>query len=405
MLIEARLTWGGDVLAVAHTKARDLVRLSDFALTGFEDDDTIVADAEKLWCDAVQRGRAIVWFALVDDAETLPFGELGEFRTTKGVILAAVLHATLLAMAFLGQAAPSDLDRLETMKAYLAASDGHAFEEASNAPAPDFGKDDTGVQTKPGEPGMAGSPMQKRTEGIHARSKGEDPAETRKNELADAREFGMVRLLTAPDPGGNAGSDPFASFEGPSAVGSIFGQTIDDAFGFGGAGLSGAGIGGGGKGAGIGFEEGGGGTCGEDCMRALSMASHLRGAGVSSGHGRLGGSHAVRQLSVSCRCGSTQVNGRLPPEAIQRVVRQNFGRMRQCYESSLLRQPTLEGRISVKFIIGRDGAVAMASANESSFSDSSVDACVVRAFQDMSFPQPEGGIVTVVYPLTFSVSS
>jgi len=31
--------------------------------------------------------------------------------------------------------------------------------------------------------------------------------------------------------------------------------------------------------------------------------------------------------------------------------------------------------------------------------DPEVRACVVRAFAGLSFPEPEGGIVTVVYPL------
>ena len=31
--------------------------------------------------------------------------------------------------------------------------------------------------------------------------------------------------------------------------------------------------------------------------------------------------------------------------------------------------------------------------------DQSVISCVVRGFGNLSFPQPEGGIVTVVYPI------
>ncbi|MCL2776960.1 MAG: hypothetical protein FWD73_03075 [Polyangiaceae bacterium] len=34
--------------------------------------------------------------------------------------------------------------------------------------------------------------------------------------------------------------------------------------------------------------------------------------------------------------------------------------------------------------------------------DQGVVSCVVRAFQNLSFPQPEGGIVTVTYPITFT---
>jgi hypothetical protein len=34
--------------------------------------------------------------------------------------------------------------------------------------------------------------------------------------------------------------------------------------------------------------------------------------------------------------------------------------------------------------------------------DSEVVSCVIRAFYGLSFPQPEGGTVAVVYPLMFS---
>jgi hypothetical protein len=96
------------------------------------------------------------------------------------------------------------------------------------------------------------------------------------------------------------------------------------------------------------------------------------------------------------------VSGRLPPEAIQRVVRQNFGRFRFCYEKALDHNPTLAGRVSTSFVIGRDGAVSSVQNGGSDLADPAVVSCVVRAFYGLSFPQPEGGIVTVVYPILFS---
>jgi hypothetical protein len=34
--------------------------------------------------------------------------------------------------------------------------------------------------------------------------------------------------------------------------------------------------------------------------------------------------------------------------------------------------------------------------------DPHVIKCVIRGFQSLRFPEPEGGIVTVVYPIIFS---
>jgi outer membrane biosynthesis protein TonB len=98
----------------------------------------------------------------------------------------------------------------------------------------------------------------------------------------------------------------------------------------------------------------------------------------------------------------TSVNGRLPPEAIKHVIRSNFGRFRQCYEDGLRRHPKLSGRVQVKFVIDRSGAVASSIDDGSDLPDTAAVACVVRAFGALQFPQPEGGLVTVVYPIVFN---
>jgi TonB family protein len=85
-------------------------------------------------------------------------------------------------------------------------------------------------------------------------------------------------------------------------------------------------------------------------------------------------------------------------------VRASFGRFRGCYEQGHQRDPGLEGRVATKFVIARDGSVSMVSVAESSLPDASVAKCVERAFYGLTFPEPEGGIVTVVYPIAFSTS-
>jgi hypothetical protein len=102
------------------------------------------------------------------------------------------------------------------------------------------------------------------------------------------------------------------------------------------------------------------------------------------------------------RLGATSVNGRLPPEVIQRIVRQSQGRFKACYTDGLSRNPSLEGRVSVRFVIGRDGMVSNVANGGSDLPDAKVVACVERVFERMTFPAPEGGIVTVSYPLMFS---
>jgi hypothetical protein len=146
-------------------------------------------------------------------------------------------------------------------------------------------------------------------------------------------------------------------------------------FGSGGLGLTGVGEGAGGQGEGIG-------------LRSIGPATD-------------GG--AFRVAAPKIRQGAITVNGRLPPEVIQRIVRQNFGRFRLCYEQGLRNAPTLAGQIVVKFTINASGAVASASNGGSTLPNPSVVSCVVRSFGNLSFPQPEAGVAVVVtYPITFA---
>ena len=106
--------------------------------------------------------------------------------------------------------------------------------------------------------------------------------------------------------------------------------------------------------------------------------------------------------SRGLREGATTVNGRLPPEVIQHVVRTHFGGFRRCYEDALTHNAHLRGQVSVRFVIAKDGKVSDVRDAGSTLPDPAVIACVVKGFGDLSFPAPDGGIVTVVYPISFS---
>jgi len=174
----------------------------------------------------------------------------------------------------------------------------------------------------------------------------------------------------------------------------MWGDQIGDSFGAGGVGVTGTGAGGGGgRGEGIGLGDIGGAAA----THARPLAIQAQGQGFGNGQGRLGGAHQLS--SPHLRAGTATVNGRLPPEVIQRIVRQNFGRFKFCYTEGLRNNPSLQGRVATKFVINRDGSVLTTQDSGSDLPDQSVVQCVVRAFSNLSFPQPEGGIVTVVYPL------
>ncbi len=106
----------------------------------------------------------------------------------------------------------------------------------------------------------------------------------------------------------------------------------------------------------------------------------------------------------SIRMGATTVSPGLPPEVVQRIVRQNFGRFRLCYDSGLRDKPTMAGTIEVKFTIPPDGSIKSIKATSAEL-DKAVTACVEKAFHALTFPSPEGGrTVSVTYPMKFAPS-
>jgi hypothetical protein len=265
--------------------------------------------------------------------------------------------------------------------------------------APDQKEGGTGTRAK-GEEGSMGNPNTKDTGhkyGVQGPKDNPDPHLAKQAALQEAAQFGMIGLISTMGGGDpNAPTAPWGREESSgqdekSARGNMFGDTIGDSFGAGGLGLSGVGEGGGGRGEGIGLGNFGGLGHG---------AGTGTGQGIGNGRGRLGGGHQVKAPRI--REGATTVNGRLPPEVIQRIVRQNFGRFRLCYENGMRNNPNLQGRVTVKFIIDRSGAVSMTADGGSDLPDQGVVQCVVRGFGNLSFPQPEGGQVTVVYPIMFN---
>ena len=219
-----------------------------------------------------------------------------------------------------------------------------------------------------------------------------DPHVSKQVALKDAENFGMVGLLRSmsgdtDSPTSPWGRDDSLGNDAVSFNGSLWGDQPGDNFGSNGLGLSGVGEGSGGPGEGIGVGPNIGGL----------------GNNIHHGFGPPGVlSKKYVQKDIKMRQSSTSVSGRIPPEVIQRIVRQNYGRFRACYETGLRNNPSLSGRVAVRFVVGRDGSVMSVGNGGSDLPDGGVVSCVVNSFRGLSFPAPEEGIVTVGYSIQLS---
>lgn len=94
------------------------------------------------------------------------------------------------------------------------------------------------------------------------------------------------------------------------------------------------------------------------------------------------------------------VTNHFPPEVIMRPMRARMTCIRACYHRALQREPSLEGRVVVQFVVDTDGYARRAKSKDSEAAMADVSRCVAAQIVGMRFPAPDGA-VTVIYPFVF----
>ena len=134
-------------------------------------------------------------------------------------------------------------------------------------------------------------------------------------------------------------------------------------------------------------------------MAQVGTRGRGRGEGVNPGANL--GDREVREPVIVP--GEPAITGSLDREIIQRVVRQHRREMTHCYEQELRRNPSLEGRIVMTWVIAANGSVVTASVAETTMNNRNVENCMAQRIRRWVFPEPDGGgIVRVNYPFNFS---
>jgi TonB family protein len=256
----------------------------------------------------------------------------------------------------------------------------------------------TGQRHK-GEEGKMGKPTSKNKSGLYA-MKGPKDAIPQMARNFDpemmARQAGILGVMSQ-----QSGHFLASPYGGAFAVGNddedvwggLTGTEIGEAYGVGGLGLVGTGRGGGGTGEG---------TIG---LGNTGLIGKGGGGGTGSGYGRgSGAGFGGRGKRVPrVRQAKAKVQGALDKDIIRRIVRAHINEVRSCYNQGLVRNPNLQGRVAVNFVITSTGKVGSAVVQESSLKDKSVGNCIAKAVKRWKFPRPRGGgNVIVTYPFNLS---
>src|SRR5690606_29009104 len=129
------------------------------------------------------------------------------------------------------------------------------------------------------------------------------------------------------------------------------------------------------------------------------------GGGKGSGYGRGSGAGfgGKGERVPKIRQAKAKVRGALDKDIIRRIVRAHINEVRGCYNQGLSKNPNLQGRVAVNFVITTTGTVGSSVVQETTLQDKSVANCIAKAVKRWKFPKPRGGgNVIVTYPFTLS---
>jgi hypothetical protein len=150
-------------------------------------------------------------------------------------------------------------------------------------------------------------------------------------------------------------------------------------------------------------ERGSGIGCNGDVVNCTGRIDGIGSVGTRPGKGPgEAGTMGPRDEPKISLPGDSIVLGSLDPSLIDAVIKRNLSSIRYCYQRELAKNPALQGKVKVKFVIAGDGSVSSATTAISTLGNASVESCINGRILRMSFPTPKQGIVIVSYPFVFS---
>ena len=157
-----------------------------------------------------------------------------------------------------------------------------------------------------------------------------------------------------------------------------------------------------GKGVGTKTKELTSGGQGSSLIGISGIKTKGKGLGViGSGTGGLG---ERGRMSMEFSTEDINVVGEIDRAAIARVLKRNRPKFNRCYQLSLNSEPSIQGKLVMKWRISPRGRGANISSTRSGIDSKSLKSCVANVLEGLTFPRPpEGQIPEVTFPFNFSL--
>ena len=133
-----------------------------------------------------------------------------------------------------------------------------------------------------------------------------------------------------------------------------------------------------------------------------ALGGGATGQGVGYGKGERASVTGQGKSFVSLNTPDSQVEEGLTKDEVGKVIHEHIAEVRYCYESAMIQNPDVQGKMVVDFVIQGSGTVKSAQLNHSTVNNPSLDQCILSRLVKWKFPKPKGGVdVAVSYPFIF----
>lgn len=97
--------------------------------------------------------------------------------------------------------------------------------------------------------------------------------------------------------------------------------------------------------------------------------------------------------------------GEVSRSQVDEALGKRLVQMQNCYQSALLENPGLTGKMLLRWTVSESGEVQGVLVEKSQFDNAELHSCIVQEIAKVQFPKPKGGSIFIRYPLNFSQKS
>ena len=100
-----------------------------------------------------------------------------------------------------------------------------------------------------------------------------------------------------------------------------------------------------------------------------------------------------------------EVTGSLNERVIAKIASQHSIQLEACYIKELSKTKDLEGKVTITWIVRKDGHIFSVKLKESTLNNKNMESCLIKTVKTWGYPpSKDGGITSVEFPIEFKLS-